>query len=323
MDINQELYFYVHQEPIYNDFVADFRPPLNISIVLYSINSESHMKYREHTPFSKDQLVGREFKLTHGSYVFVVVTSTPKLVCHPELAGRNLDIMFSNGQFSLKMLDLIEDLFERLDDDNKNYLDLENLLPVFEVYGKVFNKSEFKEEFLPKYKLNGERITIHGFTAFFYDLYEAIGEEKFRRMLMKLGYNNCLHCESCRNFMVSIHTYLNNLPNRTDKLKARIRDSIIEGLYLRAIIDITTKDGEIIQTFFNEDGGAELIHMAKNNDSIHSFVGVNKTQSSILIICNLSMVLAANYSRQIIQMVSLQTITIGTKTWREETYYYS
>ena len=40
LDQMQEVFLYVHQEPFYNEFVGDFRPVLNVGIVVYRVGKD-------------------------------------------------------------------------------------------------------------------------------------------------------------------------------------------------------------------------------------------------------------------------------------------
>ena len=135
LDQIQEVFIYVHQEPFYNEFVGDFRPVLNIGVVVYRVNKDGSLSFKNFIPFCRGQKVGTNYTFTPGMYYFIVVTSTNLLYFNPAYEGTEIELVTEEGSFSLKMVDTLKEMYRLFDTEGKQSLDFESMRLVFEALG--------------------------------------------------------------------------------------------------------------------------------------------------------------------------------------------
>lgn len=202
----QTVTVYIHQDSFAHEFVRDFRAPLTVGIVIYRKTDTSETTLYKYIDMQRGHRVGRDITLDEGLYTFVVVTPTPRLQQNPEHKDLTASILNSAGNFSLKMIDCILELFRRLDINLQDHLETEELRVLFEALGITLTKDLFDNNLLPKYNTNN-RFQKLGLKRFLYDVYLEIGEESFRKFLFQLGYNDSLFCMNSRSFIISLHSY--------------------------------------------------------------------------------------------------------------------
>lgn len=141
-----------------------------------------------------------------GKYAIVVQTPTCKMFKNPKLKRKKIPIFQSEGILSKKMLDTLEELFERFDLNLTRFLDYFEFNSILELMEIGMSETQYNTKILGKYGIKGKGIDFNGFKNFFFDLYSEVGEDIFRIYLKRFGYDKSLFCKTNRNFIISFHS---------------------------------------------------------------------------------------------------------------------
>ena len=198
---------------------------LTILIQDKKTNEISHYQSLE---YNKISLIQIELNLEPGNYIILPRTSGC-FFGRPQNSNEENTILFDKekGDFTPIFKNTILDIFKKFD------LLLNQKLMYNEFKGfysstmkEQLDENNFNNIYLKKYSSYEGGITEKGFIQLFKETYINEGEEKIRKWLFNLGYDNDLYPLRSRNFMLTFHSNNQIIINVRDNLGTDLNSKI-------------------------------------------------------------------------------------------------
>lgn len=281
VDYTTDQYIYLHQEPENKHFVYDYRPYLSVGLMIYSIDEDGELEFKQSTEFIADSRISIFMKLKPGKYVVVPVTACPTL--HGSEDARDEDdpeIIETTNKFTAKMIDCLEEMFKRYQINMSGYLNYFEFNNVTENLDLSFTEAQYRDRIIPEYGIKGKGVTLNGFSKFFLHLFNECGHEAFSMYMERYGYDECLINTHYRNIVISFHS--------RERVRITRRDSVTEKMFMKPLIHYAQLYGTIAESKFPKYGGVSLVKFVAPHTMSFIYILTNRTDRGVKVTFDLS-----------------------------------
>ena len=274
INIISKWYYYIKLEKKTNIIISLFQDEdkfkedetrknlLDIALtILIQDKKTNEISHYQSLEYNKISLIQIELNLEPGNYIILPRTSGC-FFGRPQKSNEENTILFDKekGDFTPIFKNTILDIFKKFD------LLLNQKLMYNEFKGfysstmkEQLDENDFNNIYLKKYSSYEGGITEKGFIQLFKETYINEGEEKIRKWLFNLGYDNDLYPLRSRNFMLTFHS--------NNQIIINVRDNL--GTDLNSKINQITFKNNSKEIFKN--GGVSVFQYQSKGSDINSF----------------------------------------------------